>query len=835
MTESIKSDIVKYLDSLALNTEEINEEIIEEPTLNVSDEQLAIINAILDKKHVKVDAVAGSGKTTLVLELAKRTDMQIIQITYNAALKDEVRAKVQAKMLSNIEVHSYHSLAVKYYSSTAYSDQKIDDIIKENTPIKKLRNFDILVIDETQDMMFLYFKLVKKFIMNTHTSPILLILGDRQQSVYDFKGADKRFLTMCDKIFDLPFVELQLNTSYRLTTELANFISPIANRQINTTKNGPLVEYIFGDGNYIVTEKSKHKMLYDPNTHYINGIVLQRILKLLESELKPQDIFILMPSTKKDTHISRELEHILVEKGIPCYISLSDASQKTFDAVVKNKVIFTTLNQCKGRERKAVFIYHFDNSYFNYYAKDHDIAYCPNTHYVGTTRASKYLFVIHSSTYSVLPYIEFPIIEDKVIFSKNKPTDFRKIKSSVPNLIEKSVTDFIMFIKDKYLSDIGELLDYSTIPPINTIEIPIIAEFGDNTEELSVIIGIATAAAWEYKLCGKCEILEYVKQSILNRDKDKHDKCDDTFMKINNLRDIIIIANKYFAIRANVDFKFAQITNYDWFTDTILNDCIANYNKCVKTCTKFEQSLNLTIICNVDKVNQIVTNTGNSKFIVELNGSIDGIDYQKENHTVWEFKCVNELTNEHLLQLIVYAFMYENQFYIDDDNIKIKRNSSLVNYKSRVTVDISNSESRITNTVYKLFNCKTGEIHILNYDHQQIVLIIKMLLENVIFNVNNGSDEEFVKKCISYEVSDFVDPYLKTTLKELKEMCKQRGLTKYSTKTRKELIAMLTNPIEIIEDTLESKNLSDLRELCKTRGIKGYSKLNKSDLLKLLT
>lgn len=77
----------------------------------------------LEISHIKINAVAGSGKTTTALMMAKHySSKKILLLTYNNSLKNETRNKVFDMDLENIEVHSYHSFVVKYYSSKAYTD-----------------------------------------------------------------------------------------------------------------------------------------------------------------------------------------------------------------------------------------------------------------------------------------------------------------------------------------------------------------------------------------------------------------------------------------------------------------------------------------------------------------------------------------------------------------------------------------------------------------------------------------------------------------------------------------------------------------------------------------
>jgi superfamily I DNA/RNA helicase len=83
----------------------------------ISTEQNRIIQELLLNNNVVIDSVAGSGKTTCNLHIASYfKNLKILLMTYNSKLKIETREKIQKLKLENIEVHSYHSFCVKYYT-----------------------------------------------------------------------------------------------------------------------------------------------------------------------------------------------------------------------------------------------------------------------------------------------------------------------------------------------------------------------------------------------------------------------------------------------------------------------------------------------------------------------------------------------------------------------------------------------------------------------------------------------------------------------------------------------------------------------------------------------
>jgi len=78
--------------------------------MQLTDEQRAVIEA--NEPILKINAVAGSGKTTTLMEYAeRRRNKRILYLAYNKAVVDEMRAKATAKSLGNVRVYTVHGLA----------------------------------------------------------------------------------------------------------------------------------------------------------------------------------------------------------------------------------------------------------------------------------------------------------------------------------------------------------------------------------------------------------------------------------------------------------------------------------------------------------------------------------------------------------------------------------------------------------------------------------------------------------------------------------------------------------------------------------------------------
>ncbi|MEX0598393.1 MAG: UvrD-helicase domain-containing protein, partial [Candidatus Paceibacterota bacterium] len=463
-----------------------------------SEEQHKIIQTIIQGRNCVVDAVAGSGKTTTVLLLAIACPNQkILQLTYNKDLKLDVREKARYYGIKNLEVQNFNSLIVNYYDRNGSTDKSMRTVIATNAkPFREIPKYDIIVVDETQDMKELYFELINKLKLDmkqTPKMPTYLIMGDHNQAIYEFMQADLRYLTCGHRIYSsLPFDKLTLSYSYRLTKEISSFVNDIMLNEdrIHTKKKGPPVMYI-------------HSSPYSKGT----DIIFKELMSLLISKkIKADDIFVLCGSIKAATSPIRKLEQKLVQQGVKCCIPLND-DQKIDADIMKGKVLFCTIHQAKGLERKVVIIYGFDNSYFEYHARDKPSSSCPNELYVACTRASERLILLHDNNQEMLPFLTDSIFESgaKIDFYgspiKEETLQVKengKVKGKIKGVstnFSTSVTELTKYLKEEILSHICELLNdiFVTVSKEeNVIKIPTKIMHSNGTcEDVSDINGLA--------------------------------------------------------------------------------------------------------------------------------------------------------------------------------------------------------------------------------------------------------------------------------------------------------------------------------------------------------
>jgi len=713
----------------------------------LSDEQQYILNQVKQGKNVIVDAVAGSGKSTTVLSIARELpDKKILQLTYNSSLRTEIKEKVKQLKLTNLTIHTYHSLAVRHYLTSSYTDTGIRYILCNNIPAREpIPYYDIIVIDEAQDMSLVYYQLVRKFIHDMssrisdedsrepeikHTIQ-LVILGDVMQGLYEFKGSDIRFLSLADKIWaSNPFlrttemVKCNMRMSYRITNQIKHFVNDtmLGENRMDSCREGEPVKYI-------------------RNSRYIlEKTVIYEIKCLLDHGINPSEIFVLGASVKGANSNIRRMENALVSEDIPCFVPMLEMADKIDDRVIDGKVVFSTFHCVKGRERAYVFIVGFDNGYLDYYARTLPKDRCPNTLYVGATRAMKKLYLLESDQFvsdrplqflnqshhemKTKPYIHFKGIPRSIFYMKEEVLDKNNI------LQEKhytTPTDMIKFIPDYVIDQISSLLDKIFLrepTEIFEVDIPTIIQTQRGYyEEVSDIIGIAIPSMYYDFIIGEQSNVLYdmISENIKETKKNQHGFLKTLFNELprtcSNISDYLYLSNFYLSCQEKLYFKLKQIhrDEYHWISEDTMDKCRELLKNTIgKESEETKPTMESTIIHSSDdkahlKIDEFLSQHFPIWEKFRFTARVDLIT----EVTVWELKCTTKISIDHLLQVVIYAWLW-NMTHPD-----VKK-------------------------YFKILNIKTGEIQVLDATMEELNFIILAILRGKFAKQIPLTDDEFI-------------------------------------------------------------------------------------------
>lgn len=658
-----------------------------------SEEQENIIN-LISHHHVLVDSVAGCGKTTTVIHTALRyPEKKMLILMYNKRLKEETKKKIKGLSLPNVEVQNFHSFYVRHYEGESFTDVGLSHVLSRNMPPKVPYHYDIIIVDEAQDLKLIFFRSLCKIIhdqLEGGAEPHIMILGDKFQNVYKFLGSDERFLLHAPRIFTMPGIapvewrEAQLSISYRLTRQTASFINHCAlgYERIRAIKDGPVVQYIICN---LFSHPSK-------------------IVAAMIEKYGYENIFIVSNSVRSAKSPLRHIANNLSKQKIPIFVPQSDDADID-EKVIKGKLVFTTYNQTKGLERECVMVFNVDE--WNPHKGDDT----PNAVYVAMTRAKTQLILFHSNKSNYANFIrrkEIPKYGNLTIMGKYKPEELasRPERDSVPvgQLIEYLSGDVI----DKACSYFSTR---SATDDCATINIPTTVIEGELHEEVSDITGVMIPAYYEFVTTGQTQI--YVHMDFKHRSIVKEPVNRIGAGTPDGIARLLHMANVYISADSGYVHKLAQISKYDWVKPQDLEMLTPRLRKHVGSTENMYEY----------KVHTITSIHGK-----HIAGSIDCVSKTRDGtgYRIYEFKCVSTLKRTHLIQLAIYAYLLEKGMLMD----KYEEIGALPRK-------------------YLLLNLLTGKYYRLVFELENLEKMVQFLVLTKFIIKSEKPDSQFFSECLS--------------------------------------------------------------------------------------
>jgi ATP-dependent DNA helicase RecQ len=218
----------------------------------LSPTQLKIIND--NEPKIVVAAGPGSGKTrVLVHKLASLLLMedvkheQLLMVTFSRASATEFKKRL-LKLIGNaanyIEIKTFHSYCFDLLGKVG-SLEKSDAILKKT--IAKIKNKEVeasritktvLVIDEAQDMDKDEYNLINA-LMEQNEDMRVIAVGDDDQNIYEFRGANAKYLEQFIEVNKA--VKHELIENYRSKNNLVDFTNQFVKQIQHRLKETPII------------------------------------------------------------------------------------------------------------------------------------------------------------------------------------------------------------------------------------------------------------------------------------------------------------------------------------------------------------------------------------------------------------------------------------------------------------------------------------------------------------------------------------------------------------------------------------------------------------------
>jgi hypothetical protein len=181
--------------------------------------------------------------------------------------------------------------------------------------------------------------------------------------------------------------------------------------------------------------------------------------------------------------------------------------------------------------------------------------------------------------------------------------------------------------------------------------------------------------------------------------------------------DYLLSANIYSAVKEKLYSKLTQIVHYSWITEEKRQECIDRMHRWIETGD------------NKIQIEQEIITANEDEKQFRINEALQGLELDEDcefrmtarvdaitETTLWELKFVTELSIEHFLQLMIYAWIW-------------------------MTIYPDNPRQ------YRLFNIRTNEVYELQTDQHSLTEVMKILLRSKYCAEESEPDENFVTRC----------------------------------------------------------------------------------------
>ncbi|MEZ3432238.1 MAG: AAA family ATPase [Lachnospiraceae bacterium] len=414
--------------------------------LKLSCEQQLFIEKGLQGKNILVDACIGSGKTTAIQSLCNQLPgtKRVLYLTYNKLLKLDAKIKIKKR---NVMVTNYHGFAYMILSRSGVS-VGISDLIQRFIQEKpSIERYDILIIDEYQDIEQELAELLQ-LVKDSNPSIQIIAVGDMEQKIYDKT-------TLNVELFMKEFLEnhirLKFTQCFRLSDHLAAMLGRVWHKEINGVNKCCKVE-----------EMTKEEAI------------------LFLAAQNPADILCLGARTGVMADTLNILEEVYPykfnKKTVYATISDNDSMGKTEPK--EESAIFTTYDSSKGLERKICVIFDFTESYWNVRISKPMQSYTVlrNIFCVAASRGKNHIIFVKS---------------DEMILSEKTLSSFVKMNQKFEDMDMSEMFEF------KYKEDVEKCFDQLKINKLESEEHSLIAvKSTDDLIDLSPCIGIFQEAVF---------------------------------------------------------------------------------------------------------------------------------------------------------------------------------------------------------------------------------------------------------------------------------------------------------------------------------------------------
>lgn len=588
--------------------------------------------------NIIILAAAGTGKTTSCLAIPYfAANERFLLLTFNNELCGNTKQRVENDWgLANTDVYTFHGFMNRYFGKCR-NDIDLFELLAQPglRPKTKLPKWSRMALDEFQDANYGIYA-ISQIILSWQFRqyqeiPQLVILGDTLQCLYEYSGADRRFISLAHLIYPSPcgripsttssqyapskFTTLKLTETFRCTRPMVDFINHVMLGYEKMRSNKPGIKPQLHICNiFDITDK-----------HPIFMLVLELIKRANNNYGR---IAIISPAIRGNKFIIK-LENLLSERGVPIYVSANETDVKNERRLSNGKLVITSVHKAKGREWPYVLVLGFDNYWemqksmnndmfcdrlgdntdetefqrenqsikTNLAAKPpHQKPSCPDLAYVAVSRAETELHLVQHFMNDLPGYVNFTEFPKYVDIREYNKRPINKKDASTPKLPLYRASEIARHMDISVIRQAISKLGLTQLNPPGLTDSAIIQTPNEyvapngTVEDISAINGVAVPVWYECQYRDKQpEILPAI-QRMLGADEGQvfrryyNSKWHDMKPLEYTIRDVLQMANLYIGLRDGYLYICRQMSasGWDWITLAQLNEAARRINEVIQ-------------------------------------------------------------------------------------------------------------------------------------------------------------------------------------------------------------------------------------------------------------
>lgn len=323
---------------------------IDNQLLAITEEQYSRLEALEDNDRVIIKGGAGTGKTLIGIEHARRIasrSKRVLYICFNKMLANYLKRDIEEKssfLIEKLDIYHFHGFISRYIDTTDFIQYKdIQNYYNEELPERFMDyvsyndvedKYDVVIIDEGQDLLKInYLICINEILNNGLHAGKWYIFYDPNQNIYN-----KEFEEGLKEIKKYDPAIYNLNTNCRNTKQIGIY---------NTLLSGVKHEkYLKVNGENVT--RQCYEDIDDLRSK------LKKLIKNLKSQgVNTGDVVILSPYTFENSCL--EGENIF--NSICSFQNITGINCR---AIVRESLKFSTIQSFKGMEARVVILVDMD-------------------------------------------------------------------------------------------------------------------------------------------------------------------------------------------------------------------------------------------------------------------------------------------------------------------------------------------------------------------------------------------------------------------------------------------------------------------------------------------